>query len=56
MSPVIKVYIFVPIPVMVTEKPFMKPDFEWQNKKPVPQRLTLLLYRWMSRQPRSRWN
>jgi hypothetical protein len=49
MSPVIKAYIFIPIPVQITEKPGRTKYLEWQNHKPVSQKLSVLLYRWMSK-------
>lgn len=58
MSPVIKVYIYLPIPVQVNEKPIKKGNLEWQNHKPVSSKLSVLLYRWMSKRYASHsfWN
>lgn len=58
MSPVIKVYIFIPVPVQISEKPFSRKQMEWQNHRPVPQKLTALLYRWMNKRhyPQTLWN
>jgi hypothetical protein len=58
MSPVIKAYIYIPIPVRVSEKPIKKGQLEWQNHKPVPLQLSVLLYRWMSQRhfPYTLWN
>lgn len=58
MSPVIKVYIFIPIPVQITEKSSKRMHMEWQNHKPVPLQLSVLLYRWISQRhfPYTLWN
>jgi hypothetical protein len=58
MSPVIKTYIFIPIPVRITEKSCRGKYMEWQNRKPVPLKLSVLLYRWMSQRhfPYTLWN
>ena len=59
MSPVIKVYIYIPIPVLITEKPIKGVNFKWVATSKDPSMLSVSLYHWL-RKPAgvltARWN
>jgi hypothetical protein len=52
MSPVIKLYIYIPIPVVITDKPSSFKNskgvnFKWVSASKDPSRLSVSLYRWL---------
>lgn len=57
-SPVIKLYILIPIPVQIGERGIDKSHLAWQDRRPVSWKLSVSLYQWMNQCPMSRtlWN
>lgn len=47
MSPVIKLYIYIPIPVVITDRPIKGVNFKWVSTSKDPSRLSVSLYRWL---------
>lgn len=47
---VIKIYIYIPVPVLITDKPIKGVNLEWHTRpqKPIPSRLSASLYQYLS--------
>jgi len=58
MSPVIKHYTFMPVPITLTNTPIRQGYWKWQNHYPLPIQLSKLLYQWLERRANNRpkWN
>lgn len=59
MSPVIKIYVYIPIPVLITDKPIKGVNLEWHPnpKQSTPSKLSASLFQHLSRRAfvRSAW-
>jgi hypothetical protein len=47
MSPVIKAYIYIPIPILIIENPVKGVNFKWVATSKDPSRLSVSLYHWL---------